>query len=226
MQIPLPPLAGLQPDAYADTYQRQVFMGHSRKRSNSGPPALVRNVPGPSYVDEFGSAGDVSEHDMVQSHSAGYMSTSFGRPSQMAAYPYGQRVMSDYLPTTLHSSQMQHTMQEPSMSDYESVPISHGPSHRPFFPSNRDTPSLQLNTQEPSISQLPHVVTPSSPLVASPYSADASMGHPRLASYFGHGESQGQGPRGSPGLDSGSLVGAFGTASSSPRSNPPSAPQM
>ncbi|KAI5121235.1 hypothetical protein M0805_007242 [Coniferiporia weirii] len=229
MQIPQPPLASLQSDAFSELHQRPTYFGHSRKRSNSGPPALIRNVPG-SYADNFPPAGTIPEHSAAHPYSAGYTSTSFDRPSQIATYSYGQRVASDYLPSSLQPPHMQQTMQDPSMPDYSSVPISHGPSHRHFssgpdtthfFPSSRNSPPLHLSVPQHPSSQLSHIVSPSSPLVSSPYNAGPSMSVPGL-SYFGHREPQGQGPRGSPSLDSGSLVGAFGTSSSSKTTNPPS----
>ncbi|KAH8117738.1 hypothetical protein DFH11DRAFT_855113 [Phellopilus nigrolimitatus] len=131
MQIPQPPLTTLQADAYPNILQRPEFLGRSRKRSSSGPPAFTRNVP--SYVGDFSAPSGISEHNVPHAVSAGYTSTSFDRSSQMVSYGYGgQRTVSDYSPSTMQSSPLHQVMQEPSIPDYSSVPISHGASHRPF----------------------------------------------------------------------------------------------
>ncbi|KAL5485745.1 PHO2 [Sanghuangporus weigelae] len=219
MQIPQPPFASLQSNAFS---QRPSFMGHSRKRSNSGPPALTRMAPS-SYIETTTSASPVAESVTSHPYSAGYTSTSFNRPSQLPSYPYGQRVISDYMPGSMHTS-FQQTIHEQSIPDYSSIPISHGASQRPFssgptttqfFPTGeRNTSPLQAGLRQSSTIQSPHGLSPSPPLISQPYGTDPSMGLQGL-SYMGPGESQGQGSRSSPSHDQNSLAGRFGTASSS-----------
>lgn len=216
MQIPQPPLAGLQNDAFA---QRPSFLGHSRKRSNSGPPALTRIVP-PSYMDSIPSVSPVAETVTSHPYSAGYASTSFNRPSQLSSYPYGQRVVSDYMPGPMQTSFHQ-TIHEQTIPDYSSIPISHGASQRPFssgptttqfFPTGeRNASPLQAGLRQSSTIQSPHGLTPSPPLT---YGTDPSMSLQGL-SYMGSSEAHSHGARGSPTQDQNSLAGPFGTASSS-----------
>ncbi|KAL5526857.1 PHO2 [Sanghuangporus sanghuang] len=219
MQIPQPPFASLQSNTFS---QRPSFMGHSRKRSNSGPPALTRMAPS-SYIETTPSVSPVAESVTSHPYSAGYTSTSFNRPSQLSSYPYGQRVISDYMPGSMHTS-FQQTIHEQSIPDYSSIPISHGASQRPFssgptttqfFPTGeRNTSPLQAGLRQSSTIQSPHGLTPSPPLISQPYGTDPSMGLQGL-SYMGPGESQGQGSCSSPSHDQSSLAGRFGTASSS-----------
>ncbi|EJD06492.1 uncharacterized protein FOMMEDRAFT_102289 [Fomitiporia mediterranea MF3/22] len=219
MQIPQPPLAGIQADPF---HQRPSYMGHSRKRSNSGPPALTRIAP-PSYIENLSSVSPVAESAVPHPYSAGYTSTSFNRPSQILSYPHGPRVVSDYMPSTVHNP-LEQTMQEQSVPDYSSIPISHGVSQRPFssgptathfFPgSDRNATPFQVNLRESSSLQSPHGLTPSPPLMSSPYDTDPSLGLQSLQ-YVGQGDGHVQGARGSPGHDHASFASAFTGSSSS-----------
>lgn len=189
LQIPQPPLTSLQTEAFPHL-QRPAFLGHSRKRSSSGPPALSLDVP-LHRAHEFSPIGAGAEQSVAPPFSASYVSTSFDRSVPMAPFSFGQRPVSDLIASDTSSAHIQPSAQAVSISDYSNVPISHGASHRPFvagpsahyFPPNRDSPPFGMNpTSSQRLAPLSSqtYVTPSPPEAPSPYTS--SLGQPRALS--------------------------------------------
>lgn len=182
MHIPEPPLAGLHPTMHPGLHHRPTALGHMRKRSSSGPPALVRNASG-SLVDDYNLVESTAGHSSAHPFSAGYTSTTFGKSSQSGAYGYSDEVTSDYVPPAMQSTHGQPSMRESSSPDYSNVPVSHGAAHRSYIPGaegfyypthgNRNSPSLHLAIGQQSIAHAPQPIAPSPLAITSPHSANS-----------------------------------------------------
>lgn len=170
LQIPQPPLASLQPDAYSQALQRPAYLSHFRKRSSSGPPAFKQE---PYAMPPLNTGMDRQDAP----HSASYASTSFDRQS-FSAFSYGQRALSDYAPGGVSSSYLHQPMHDSPGPETSNVPISHGASHRPFASGPSNPPYFQTDRTPPSYhsmqQQQQQYVTPSPPLVSSPYAPGTS----------------------------------------------------
>lgn len=217
MQIPQPPLVGLQTDVY---HHRPSFLGHSRKRSNSGPPAFTRNAVLPSSyaAGDFSPVNTVGEQSVQLPYSAGYVSSQFSNRSPVAQVPaFGYRAPRlgpDYLANPIQSTlqqQEQEFSNVPISGVSQQRPFSSGPANTQFFPNERSSSSpFQLGIPQPPTHLQTNIITPSPPLISSPYGTDASLGM-GLSGYFGNGqaEQQIQGElAGSPG----GIIGAFGSS--------------
>ena len=202
MQIPQPPLVGLQ--AHPGS-QKPPYQGHSRKRSNSGPPAMVRPPypmnPSSNTIEESVGPG------LTQPYSAGYVTSTFARQPELPSYSYGQqRVAPEYAPTPIQTS-MEHPAQEQPSSAFGLSQRPYSSISTPFFaPSTGD---VQAHTHV----QSPHGVTPSPPILSPPFGPDAPLSLSGIA-YFGQTE-QNQ-TRSSPTYEQGSAAGTFATSSSTP----------
>ena len=202
LQIPQPPLASLQPEPFhaggLHPLHRPAFLGHFRKRSSSGPPAFKQDLSSPytgQQMPPINTGLDRSEAP----HSASYASTSFDRQSPFSVLPYGQRSISDYAAGGVGvgagaggvspSSYLHQPIHESAVPETSNVPISHGATHRAFpsghsnpqyFPPGRTSPSYHALHQHPHADQAvgqQHYVTPSPPLVSSPYATAAASGN-------------------------------------------------
>ena len=211
LQLPQPPLASLHSDAYAGPMQRPSYFGHSRKRSNSGPPAFTHGVS--SYVDHaFPSVNTASVSGNSGPHSAGFATTSFSnmqdRPPNTMSYGqnYNHRMVNDFMSADVQQSSQPAAHQQPSpISDYSNIPISHSSTHRSFsstpstttqfsFPPGRSSPPFQLNSFQrhsaPTSAQQSGFVTPSPPLMSGSYqpqTVGGSMGDGSLTNLPDHG---------------------------------------
>lgn len=198
MHIPEPPLAGLHPAMHTGFHHRPAMLGHTRKRSSSGPPALVRNDSG-SLVDDYNLLDSTAGHSSAHPFSAGYTSTTFEKTSQLSSYGYSGGVASDYAPPVMQSTHGQPSVRESSSPDYSNISVSHGAPHRPYVPGaegfyypaqgNRNSPSLHLAIGQPSVTHAPQPIAPSPLGVTSPHATHSSMGISGL-SYLGQREFQ------------------------------------
>ena len=201
VQIPQPPLVGLHSQAAT---QKPPFLGHSRKRSNSGPPAMVR----PPYAMSLApNAAEETESGVAHPYSAGYASTSFsGHQPDLPSYSYGQqqRVGSEFIPTPIQTT-MEHSTQDQNASNL-------GLAHRPYSSTPISTQFFSPTAgefQAPTHVQSPHNVTPSPPILSPPFGPDTSLSLSGIA-YFG---STGQGQhRSSPTYEPGAAAGSYGSS--------------
>lgn len=219
MQIPQPPLVGLQADVYQ---HRPSFLGHSRKRSNSGPPAFTRNAVLPSSypTGDFSPVNTVGEQSVTLPYSAGYISSSFNNRSPAApvsAFGFSRsRLAPEYLANSIQTT-LQQQEQEfgnvPISGVSQQRPFSSGPANTQFFPNERpgNSSPFQLGLpQPPTHLQTTNIITPSPPLISSPYGTDAPLGI-GLAGYFGNGQGE-QHIQGEMSGSPGGIIGAYGSS--------------